>query len=227
MQKLPLGTYSHLNSDGYLEIIDMLTGKTIAVQKGFEENLVNNSSKAREIVLPSGETVWVDRKIKDGEVTVKNYVYNEMICDAICSLLVEGHTIHNISKKPGFPPMAVIRRWRLDNSEFEDKITLAKKDRAELFMEKVIEAAEGAETRNDAPAAKVRVEAYKWAAAVDDKSVFGTSGGSGGHTAVTVNLLVDTGIRRELPPPEKVIELSKPKEDEDAQIAITESVGDF
>lgn len=185
-----------MNKDGEMEVVDIFTGEVIAVQKSREELLFGvEDGRVNKITLPSGKTAYIERTLGENP-RITRYVYSELQAAAICTLLADGHTMRDIARKPGFPPIMVIRRWRIEHPEFEEQIQLAKKDRAEYFQEKVLDSVKDISDKDDAAVARVQVDAYKWAASVDDPDVFGTKTKISGDPSAPLTLLVDTGITR-------------------------------
>lgn len=206
--KLPENTYAHLNEDGEMEIIDIFTGNVVAVQKSREDILFGNAERMVLQVMPDGQRVHVERTLGE-KPSINRYRYSDLQGTAIAHLIADGKTVREISRLPGFPPVQIIRSWRRHNSEFEELIQIAKKDRAEYFQEKALDAVANVQSKDDASAAKVKLEAYRWAASVDDPDTFGNKTKISGDPNAPLTLMIDTGIRRLTDPPlERVIDLA-------------------
>lgn len=196
MTDLPENTYAHMNQDGLMEIIDVFTGQVLLVQKSRERLLFGETDSLTKTVLPDGQIIYTEKSL--GEMPkINRYVYSALQAAAISHLVAEGKSIREIARIPGFPSVQVIRAWRRLNPEFEELLTLAKKDRAEFYQEKAMDSVDNIVSKDDASAAKVKFEAYKWAASVDDPDIFGAKTKISGDLTAPLTLMIDTGIRRQ------------------------------
>lgn len=196
MQMLSENTFTQLNKDGYMEIIDMLSGKIVAVQKSRESVLIGNVDRAREVTLENGDKMWVELGINHEGMQLLAYPYSLLQAEAIACLIAEGNSLRMIARRPGFPSLQIMRRWRTDHPEFEERLRNARKDRADYYVDKVIDAAEAATDKEDAPAAKIKIDAFRWAAGVDDPDMYANKAKVQGDAAVPITIIVNTGISR-------------------------------
>jgi len=107
--------------------------------------------------------------------TLQRWNYSLEIGAAIVDLVRQGNTLVKIGKMKGFPNVSTIYRWGMLHPDFKEKIELARKDRAEYFHDKVIETIEEVSCKEDVPAAKLKVDGYRWAAEKGDKDRYGNS----------------------------------------------------
>lgn len=213
-KKLPENTFAHLNEDGFLEIVDVFTGQVLAVQKDQKELLIENLSRAKKHTRSDGSEFWIDLTLEHEQLKLNNYEYSDLTADLICQIIAEkGVSIRQIAGTLGIPPLRILRRWRSQFPEFERKLQIAGKDRAEFFLEEAIASAERAQNLKDAPAEKLRVDTYKWAAQVLDNDTFGAKTKISGDANAPLQIIIDTGIRR--------ARTEEPKETKETAIDVT------
>lgn len=128
----------------------------------------------------------------------KRYKYSLEMAEVIYALVRQGYTLTKIGAMDGMPPASVIYRWSALHPDFHERLDMARTDRAEYFHDKVIECADAIETIDDSRVAKVRMEAYKWAAERGNKERYSSSTKLDlqGESGIIV---FDTGIRRDNP----------------------------
>lgn len=195
---IPPGTYAAKNpSTGLIEIIDMKTGAVLVVQRTHGDLYGTNRSALVPHILPSGETVLLERGVDPGAVvSTRSWPYSQMTADLICQLVAEGEPITKICNKVGMPPYHIFTRWRRENAGFRDQLEDARKDRAEAMRDLALQEALAAD-EDSATAQKLKHEAYKWAAGVDDQSRYSPKAKVEGSVAVPIQLVINTGIHRE------------------------------
>jgi len=110
--------------------------------------------------------------------------------------VVEGHTIKDICEMEDMPQYAILCNWRRRFPIFDKGIRQARVDRAEHFHDMAIREAKNAQNKDQAPAQKLKIETYKWAAGVADPDGFGNKTKVTGDAANPISFVIDTGIRR-------------------------------
>lgn len=125
----------------------------------------------------------------------KRVPYNLEAARAILQLVREGNTIAAIGRMGQYPSASVIFTWLSKHPDFKEAMEQARVDRAEVFHDKALEVAEGVLDKEDVPAARLKIDTYKWAAEKGDKTRYGTS-----KIDIDVNqrdiVVIDTGIDR-------------------------------
>lgn len=105
---------------------------------------------------------------------------------------MQGRVIPEIVGKDGMPSLSVILDWMNDKT-FKKRYQEAKRLRAEILHDQAIMAANLAD-KTTAAADKLRVDTFKWAAAIGDGETYGTK------TKVSNDgdglIIVGTGILR-------------------------------
>jgi len=140
--------------------------------------------------MVSGEVVH-----RSDSMLVKRVPYNLETAKKILHLVREGHTIAAIGRMSEFPSSAIIFNWLGKHPDFKEAMEQARIDRAEVYHDKALEVAENVTDKEDVPAARLKIDTYKWAAEKGDKSRYGTS-----KIDIDVNqrdiVVIDTGIDR-------------------------------
>ena len=86
----------------------------------------------------------------------------EAVMARICERIAAGESLRSICRDQGMPPAAMIRHWLGESEAFRAAYTRAREDRADVLADEIIEIADRAEGPT---AARLQVEARKWAAA--------------------------------------------------------------
>lgn len=110
-----------------------------------------------------------------------------------------GMTILKIGKLQHFPHFRTIYRWKREHEWFREALEQAKMDKAEEYADRALEEAENLTSKRMAPVAKVKIDTLKWRAGVDNPARFANKQVIEGNPDKPIQILVDTGIRRELP----------------------------
>lgn len=90
--------------------------------------------------------------------------YSIDVGEAVAERYAGGEPLSRICRDPDMPAHSTVNAWRRKYPEFETLMAIARDTVADLFVEKVVEAVEAATTETVAPT-RLRVQAYKWAAA--------------------------------------------------------------
>lgn len=173
------GTYYELVS-GEVHHYDMVTGDLLNKEDiyGFDPN-----SKQLRV---------------HGYIRKPSMRFSQAYADVICGMLEEGETITAICNKQGMPSIGSFNKWRAENPNFKERVLLARRCRAELFTDQIID---GIGEVNNTPAevadSKLKFEKLKHLAAVNDPDTYGNKVQHGGDKNNPIIIKVDTGIRRE------------------------------
>lgn len=120
--------------------------------------------------------------------------YTKRIAVQIHKLYLLGHSITKIAEIEGYPTRDTIFRWKKEHSWFGILMAEAKTQRAELFEEKAIAAAEASVDKDDAPSQRLKFDAYKWGAEVNDPSKYGKKVTHAGDADAPIRFVVSTGF---------------------------------
>jgi predicted transcriptional regulator len=140
--------------------------------------------------------VGVDLAVERGLATCQTSLVKENE-DQIVTLYLEGSKIKDIANKIGVSPSAIYN-YKTKDKRFSDRMDTARASRGFVFEDKVVEVAEEVKgySSEEVAAARLKVDAYKWAAGVNNPDVHGSKTKVIGGGAPTV-LIIDTGFREE------------------------------
>jgi len=176
--------YLYINDNGQPEAIDIETGETMVATVPYKD-----LHKYRS-VLVEGRRRWVP--LVDLPVAIQ---YSALFIDSFCVGILDGCGIrkvcadHNIT----YPEYCKMRKAYPDFAEAVDE---ARKDRAEIFFEKIEEIANETKADKDEVAlGRLKVDAFKHLSETADPSRFGKKTTIQGKIGVGI-IQVETGIRR-------------------------------
>ena len=151
-----------------------------------------SESKFITVHLMTGERI--------GELVKPNsdYVFSEGLAHHICNLIREGSSIEQVLNRPSMPARPVFNKWMRSIDGFADLVNAAIQDRADIYHDKVLAIADDWENigKESAPAAKMAIDAYKWAASVGDGRKFNAATSKGDSVAMpNITIKIDTGSK--------------------------------
>jgi hypothetical protein len=126
-------------------------------------------------------------------------LYNEELAEQICKWVSEGRSLSTITKRPGMPCAHVIQSWLRRYPDFHERYFYAKEEQADKFAEEIIDIADEATDKENAPAIKVRIEARMWVASRLRPRVYGNHqaiqvSGPGGGPMSTIAITTDDPV---------------------------------
>lgn len=128
-------------------------------------------------------------------------IYTPEIGRLVCELLRDGHKLRDICERAGMPERSLIYLWRKNYPDFAQLMDESRRDAADKYFEDALVVAEACDNKDAVPAAKLKVDTYKWAAEKANPKRYGAkvevdakhSGGVGFY-------VVSTGINRDAVP---------------------------
>jgi hypothetical protein len=130
-------------------------------------------------------------------IEASNVPYSLETVSVLLERIVEGESITKICRSPTMPKYSQLVRWMRVHPWIKEAIEEARIARAEHHRDKVLEEAEYAEsTRDPLEATKLKIEANKWAAGVDDAR-YKSNAKIEANISVPTQIVVNTGISRE------------------------------
>jgi len=185
--------FAHMNDEGLLELVDITTGKVLAVQKTFEPIL---EQEFEEYELEDGSKVLLQKGVSLDQVRDrKGWAFSENVVDLMCTKIMEGMSLPKVCKLPGFPPYNVVSRWKRKHPEINESFQQAREDRAEYYVADALEIADQSyATTEEINCAKLKTETRKWIASKDAPGRYGNKVEVSGE--ITSNCRIETGIRR-------------------------------
>jgi hypothetical protein len=188
-------TYARVNSQGLVELIDLVSGRTVAVQKSYRDILENKWDDLVEITTPDGP-VWIERGLPIDKIRLKrDFPFSKVMTDLICEKIVTGTPLLRACEELGLR-YSTVCKWRRENADFKEALKMARKDRAEAFHDQALERSAVA-TEENSKADKLRIDTLKWAAEKGDPEEFGNQTKVVGDKNQPVVFTISTGINRE------------------------------
>jgi hypothetical protein len=191
-------TFTYLNPHTQLlEIVDVKTGKPIAIQRSMEDIATHHRDKLVKHELPDGSTIFLEKGLNPDHVAYQPRAYNvsKLVIEVICQKIAEGGSLTKICKQPSMPSYAIFSRWRRENPWIEEMIGKARLDRAEYMRDLALDEAIGA-SEDEVGAHRLRVDTFKWAASIDDAAKYSPKTKVQAEITSPLQIMVSTGIIR-------------------------------
>jgi len=188
--------FSRLNEDGLIEVIDEMTGNVISVQSSHQDLLKTKRERLIEHTLPDGTKVYLEKGLSLDRIHPKSYAFSQIVADIICQKIIEGDSMTKICEDPNFPSVSIVAKWKKMNDDFATQVRASYQSRADHYHDKVLSEAEKTKTKDDAPAQKVKIDAYKWAAEKGNPEQYGNRTKLIGDPNAPLQLIINTGIDR-------------------------------
>ncbi len=179
---------------GLIELMEITTGRLIAIQKNTGDYLTERREQLVEHRLPTGEIVLLEKGLKLSEEFIGGPRFNQLAVDLLCQKIAEGGYITKICTEAGMPSYSVLCQWKRLHKHINEQIDQAYRDRAECLRDKVLIEADKAQedTINES---RVKIDALKWAAGVDSPKFSPKAKVEATFLAPT-QIIVHTGIDR-------------------------------
>ena len=186
------GTHFSERHGDTIHVVNSLTGERIVMRATALE--VPTHLELRE--QPDGSIVKFEVDLPTPPLVPVHLAYNPVIIDEMCAKIVEGASVTTLCKDPRYPTYAQLSRWRRAYADIDLALDRAKRDRAEVHADKVMELAENV-TEDDVNSTKVKIEAQKWRAAVDAPERYSPKAKIEATLSAPTQIVVYTGIDRE------------------------------
>lgn len=212
------------NKDGVLEGINS-KGDVVWTEKCNKSKIATiirqNASKRHSLASrqhfiedESGKKVLVPWAMTAAKLRNIAYPYTDDIAIAICAKVTEGDTLKAICSDEHFPPYYVVNYWSSRYPEFKNMLREARRARAEIYHDEIVEIA-GTVEEDNAKSAKVKIDAYKHLAAVNNPDEYGPRTKISGDVNAPLSFIISTGIDRSEPQPAAIPAEAKVVEEED------------
>jgi hypothetical protein len=209
------GVLEGINSKGEVVWTEKCNKKKFAISRRLNaERKHSLASRQHFIEDDAGNKVLVPWHITAGKLRNLAYPYSEEIAIAICAKITEGETMKAICSDDHFPPYYVINYWKGRYPEFRKMMEEAKRARAEIYHDEIVEVAETVDEDNS-KSAKVKIDAYKHLAAVNNPEEYGPRTKISGDLNAPLSFVISTGIDRSEPQPEAIPAEARTVEEED------------
>lgn len=165
-------TYYETLPGGEIIAYDMLTGKKIGHSRGLQE-------------LMGGDTT--------------RWSYHQSIVDKMCDVMVDMNlTLAEICKRPEFPNLSTIMRWKRVFPEVQKRLDEALSIQAEGYYHRIVENVEvSGMNRDELAEEKLRFEKLKYLAGVANPYKYGNRTIHSGDAVAPVQFIISTGINRD------------------------------
>jgi transposase-like protein len=152
-----------LTSEGVPEAFNAQTGEVAYRTLSYEE------LGEYECVVIDGERWWIPM---GGErpVGVPGVRYSALLGDAIGQAILEGGTIREVCRRFGIT-YGTFCKWRRQHEDFRQAVEDAKRDRAEVYFEKMVDIVEATSADKDEVAlSRLKTDVYRHMAAVGNEA---------------------------------------------------------
>jgi hypothetical protein len=119
------------------------------------------------------------------------------LSERVCMLVRGGRSYKQVAQEMGFPGVQTIYHWRNMHPDFSEDLKAARRDRGDYYHDQVMEIADGEIEKEDVPVLKLRSDIYKWGAEKANPKEYGNQTKITGDSDSPLQIIVDTGIKRE------------------------------
>lgn len=186
--------------DGTVHFYDALTGSLLSIM-GEKALVSRHPQEVTEIVREDGTTVFVQAGLSPTEKVLgtRSIPYSQAFAEVLCSRIAGGTSgLKKFSEEPGMPSYAVLCKWRRENKEFDEMLTKAYEDQADYRAEKIMDEIENTSADSDDIAlAGLKLKAVQWTAQVNRPSKYSPRMKHSGDPLSPLQVVIETGIRRE------------------------------
>lgn len=124
--------------------------------------------------------------------------YTVPLSEQICHLVRTGKTYGEIVAEMGLNSVRTIYYWRNHYPDFAEDLRIAKRDRGDYYHDKVMSVAGNENiSKEEVPALKLKADLYKWGAEKANPQEYGAQTKITGDVNAPLQIMVDTGIKRE------------------------------
>lgn len=182
-------TYSRINKQGLLELIDLRSGRVICVQHSIEDLAQKKWDRLVRVDTPQGP-VWLEKGLQFDKIAKSTQLpYSQVLASLICQKITEGATLVGACRELNLD-YSTVCQWKRTHSEFKEMLHDARIDRAEFLHDEVIDEARASLDR------KTKIETLKWGAEKGDPEKYGTKTKIIGDKNAPVQFVIGTGISR-------------------------------
>lgn len=97
----------------------------------------------------------------------------EQVCEYILDAMAEGQSLSAILRLPLMPSPGTFARWRAESEVLQARYARAREALADRWADEVVPISDGATDSDSAAAARVRMDARRWAASKFAPSTYG------------------------------------------------------
>jgi hypothetical protein len=195
------GTHFAEKHGDKIHVIECATGNTLVL---YADQVRGVPNQLTQVTLADGTRIWTQEELIPTLALTRTPAFNPIVIDIICQKIVEGKNLTDICRESGMPSYTTFCRWRREHNWIEEHIERARRDRAEQYRDKVLlEADIATSTKDPINATNTKIDAYKWAAAIDKPEQYSPKAKLEATVNIPTQIIVATGIDRTPTPPEK------------------------
>ena len=160
------------------------------------------SGELQVIDMTTGEVISSQSNL----IPESAFAFSYELAMLICQKVAEGCTLAQLDKDPDTPPLHIIQHWRRSQPMFDAEFKLARKQRADVYHDRVAEIAENAAnmgygSREELAGAKLAADQYKWLAEKGNPDAYGNKVTHEGSEEKPITMrVINTGINRAMKP---------------------------
>lgn len=199
-------TATRINDQGLVEVVDLFTGKVVAVQSSPNDDfLTARFDNLVEIETPDGQKVWIEKHLDPGRIlrhiasqkkTKATSQFSLAWGQLLAGHLLDGDTLTRACVHTGLR-LSTVKRWMLESADFKAIIDQAKVMRAETLQDEALDAARHHQKNEP----KLHVDTLMKQAALADPEQFNPKTKVEHSGEIAHTFVIETGIRRNQPIP--------------------------
>jgi hypothetical protein len=198
--------FVHLDEYGVAHRVDLDTGESVPVEATLvtQDDTEKNRLEVHEAKHLAHGKAWMPRNTAAADVeavTKAKYrptLYSSFVVDIMLDRIMNGDSITSICKEKGFPTYNSFCRWKRESPGFAENIRRAKRDRSEVYFDKIIKSMDDMDdvaNKDEVASRKLKVDSYKYIAKIGNQDEFGDKSQIKAEVAST-HFIIETGIRR-------------------------------
>lgn len=203
-----MGIKARDNADGIIELYDEDTGEVVATQKTKGRPVRKDGKRkvartrwtddkpVHKVMGPDGKKVWAYKGVNPDHIPREVWPYSQTMVDHICAMIADGVTLQKIGQMDGMPSRGALYRWQTDpvhGPDFRARLKEARKLRAEVYHDKVMEIAESTE-KETVMEDRLKKEIYQWGAEKGDPDEYGVRVKHAGDVNAPMTWVISTGV---------------------------------
>ncbi len=127
-----------------------------------------------------------------------NSVYTDALAESICDAIANGASLRKICEQPDMPDRMTVLRWVETVQGFAAKYGRAREAQGDYMDDLILDTADTTTSEN-APASRVKIDAYKWRAAKLKPKAYGDKIAHVGGGETDPPIRVEAGVKVYLP----------------------------
>lgn len=173
------------------------------------------SGELQVIDMTTGEVISSQSNL----LPESTFAFSYELAMLVCQKVAEGATLAQLDKDPDIPPLHIIQHWRRAQPMFDAELRLARKQRADVYHDRVAEIAENAAnmgygSREELAGAKLAADQYRWLAEKGNPDAYGNKVTHEGSEEKPITMrVINTGINRAMKPDVIVKEVQDEREE--------------